>query len=325
MADTDVCRSAQAVAGACQRVGRFLKTLFRHHPLGAFGLVVTSAFFVLAIFAKQIAPYEINDTDINRRLQAPNSEFLLGTDVLGRDMFSRIIVGTRISLTIGMASAAVSVLIATILGVLSGYMGGLVDMLIQRFVDAWMTIPGLIILMVLVSIVGTSVFSMILILALGGVATSRLIRSTVIRIKEDVYLSAAKAVGSSTPRILLRHVLPNILAPLIVIFTSAVPSFILAESTLSFLGFGIGPPTPTWGGMIGGGTFGTDDVRSRMFEAPHLAIWPGVALALVVCATNMFGDALRDILDPRLRGGVGSYSSTKATKKLRTKSVQAAR
>jgi peptide/nickel transport system permease protein len=314
MADTDVSRSLATESNTRQKFGSFFKTLFRHHPLGAFGLVITAAFFLMAIFAEQIAPYEINDTDINRRLQAPSAEHLLGTDLIGRDMLSRIIVGTRTSLTIGMAASAIAVGIAVLLGILSGYLGGIVDMMIQRFVDAWMAIPGLIILMVMISIVGTSVFAMILILSLGGIVTSRLIRSTVIRIKEDVYLAAAAAVGASTPRLLVRHVLPNILAPIIVAFTSSVPGYILAESTLSFLGFGLGPPTPSWGGMLGGsGGFGP---RHLMFEAPHLAIWPGVALALVVYGANMFGDALRDILDPRLRGGAGRFSSKHAQKRL---------
>ena len=313
MADTDVTSSVATESRARQGISGFFKTLFRHHPLGAFGLLVTAAFFVLAIFAEQIAPYDMNDTDINRRLQPPSREFLLGTDLIGRDYLSRIIGGTRTSLTIGMAAAALSVLISVALGTLSGYLGGVTDMLIQRFVDAWMAIPGLIILMVMMSIVGTSVFAMILVLSLGGVVASRMIRSTVIRIKEDMYLSAAKAVGSSTPRLLLRHILPNILAPIIVLFTSSVPGYILAESTLSFLGFGIGPPTPSWGGMLGGsGGFGP---RTQMFEAPWLAIWPGVALGLVVYGANMFGDALRDILDPRLRGGVGSFGRSKALEK----------
>jgi peptide/nickel transport system permease protein len=320
MADTDIGRSVATESSTQQKVGSFFKTLFRHHPLGAFGLVIMAAFFVMAIFAEQIAPYEINDTDINRRLQAPSAEHLLGTDLIGRDMLSRIIVGTRTSLTIGMAASAISVAIAVLLGILSGYLGGVVDMFTQRFVDAWMAIPGLIILMVMISIVGTSVFAMILILSLGGIVTSRLIRSTVIRIKEDVYLAAAAAVGASTPRLLLRHVLPNILAPIIVAFTSSVPGYILAESTLSFLGFGIGPPTPSWGGMLGGGGggggHGNFGARALMFEAPHLAIWPGVALALVVYGANMFGDALRDILDPRLRGGAGRFSSKQAQKRV---------
>ena len=186
-------------------------------------------------------------------------------------------------------------------------------MVIQRFVDAWMAIPSLIILLVMVSITGVSVWAMIFILSLGGIVGSRLIRSTVIRIKEDVYLAAAEAVGSTTLRILLRHILPNILAPTIVAFTGAVPGMILAEAGLAFLGFGIGPPTPSWGAMLSG------QVRFHMFQAPHLVLWPGVALALVVYGTNMFGDALRDILDPRLRGGAGSFSGTAARRKVAKK------
>ena len=311
MADANVTRTLAAESREPNRLGGFFKKLFRHHPLGAFGLVITVAFLLTAIFAETIAPYEMNASDINKRLQPPSREFLLGSDLLGRDMFSRIVIGTRTSLTIGLAASAMSVAIAVILGILSGYLGGVVDMVIQRFVDAWMAIPGLIILMVLVSIIGTSVWAMIFILSLGGIVGSRLIRSTVIRIKEDVYLAAATAIGSGTLRILLRHILPNILAPIIVAFTGSVPGMILAEAGLSFLGFGLGPPTPSWGAMLSG------QVRFHMFQAPHLVLWPGVALGLVVYGTNMFGDALRDILDPRLRGGAGSFSGKAAQRKLK--------
>ena len=311
MADANVTRTLAAETREPNRLGGFFKKLFRHHPLGAFGLVITVAFLLTAVFAETIAPYEMNASDINKRLQPPSREFLLGSDLLGRDMFSRIVIGTRTSLTIGLAAAAMSVVIAVILGILSGYLGGVVDMVIQRFVDAWMAIPGLIILMVLVSIIGTSVWAMIFILSLGGIVGSRLIRSTVIRIKEDVYLAAATAIGSGTLRILLRHILPNILAPIIVAFTGSVPGMILSEAGLSFLGFGLGPPTPSWGAMLSG------QVRFHMFQAPHLVLWPGVALALVVYGTNMFGDALRDILDPRLRGGAGRFSGNAAQRKLK--------
>ena len=310
MADANVTRTLAAETREPNRLGDFFKKLFRHHPLGAFGLVITVAFLLTAVFAETIAPYDMNASDINKRLQPPSREFLLGTDLLGRDMFSRIVIGTRTSLTIGLAASALSVGIALILGILSGYLGGLVDMVIQRFVDAWMAIPGLIILLVMVSITGASVWAMIFILSLGGIVGSRLIRSTVIRIKEDVYLAAATAIGSRTLRILLRHILPNILAPTIVAFTGSVPGYILAEAGLSFLGFGLGPPTPSWGAMLSG------QVRFHMFQAPHLVLWPGVALALVVYGTNMFGDALRDILDPRLRGGVGSFSGSAARRKV---------
>ena len=309
MADVNVTRTLVAETREPNKLGSFFKQLFRHHPLGAFGLVITVTFLLTAMFAETIAPYDMNASDINKRLQSPNREFLLGSDLLGRDMFSRIVIGTRTSLTIGLAASALSVGIALILGILSGYLGGMVDMVIQRFVDAWMAIPGLIILLVMVSITGASVWAMIFILSLGGIVGSRLIRSTVIRIKEDVYLAAATAIGSKTLRILLRHVLPNILAPTIVAFTGSVPGMILAEAGLSFLGFGLGPPTPSWGAMLSG------QVRFHMFQAPHLVIWPGVALALVVYGTNMFGDALRDILDPRLRGGVGRFSGSAARRK----------
>ena len=293
-----------------KKVRYFFTQLFTEHPLGAFGLVVVVVFLFVGIFAESIAPYGMNETDIANRLQSPNRKYLLGSDLIGRDMFSRIIIGARTSLTIGLAATLVSVIIALILGILSAYLGGVFDLVVQRFVDAWMSIPGLILLMVMTSIFGTSIFSMVLILALrGGIGSSRMIRSTVIRIKEDVYLSAAKAIGARTSTILLRHVLPNIMAPTIVMASQSVPGFILAEAGLAFLGFGIGPPTPSWGGMLSG------QVRFHMFQSPHLIIWPGVALALVVYGANMFGDAMRDILDPRLRGGAGRFNAKKTQPK----------
>lgn len=318
MANADVTRTLVTETREPNKLGSFFVKLFRHHPLGAFGLLITVASLLTAVFAESIAPYDMNASDINKRLQPPSREFLLGSDLLGRDLFSRIIIGTRTSLTIGLAASATSVVISLLLGILSGYLGGIVDMVIQRIVDAWMAIPSLIILMVIVSIVGTSVWAMIFILSLGGIVGSRLIRSTVIRIKEDMYLAAANAIGSRTGRTLLRHVLPNILAPTIVLFSANVPGYILAEAGLSFLGFGIGPPTPSWGAML------TGQVRFHMFQAPHLVIWPGVALALVVYGTNMFGDALRDILDPRLRGGAGRFSGNAALRKARQPAPAAA-
>ena len=185
---------------------------------------------------------------------------------------------------------------------MSGYIGGKLDLVVQRGVDIWMSLPSLVVLMVLITIMGASMWSIII--ALGftvGISGSRIIRGAVINVKENAYLAAAVAIGCPTSRILTRHILPNVMATIIVLFSIRVPTMVLSEASLSFLGFGIPPPFPSWGGMLSGSG------RIYMLQAPWMAIWPGLALAIVVYAINMFGDAVRDILDPRLRGGVGRY------------------
>jgi peptide/nickel transport system permease protein len=184
----------------------------------------------------------------------------------------------------------------------SGYIGGKLDLIVQRFVDAWMCIPSLILMLIVISIIGPGVISVIIVMGIRwGLTDSRVIRSAVIGIKKNAYIQAADAIGCSTPKILIRHILPNIMAPAIILFTTRVPAVVMVEASLSFLGFGIPPPMPSWGGMLSG--MG----RAYMFKAPWMVIWPGLALAVVVYGINMFGDAVRDILDPRLRGGIGRY------------------
>ena len=201
-----------------------------------------------------------------------------------------------------MAASTIATIVSVIIGVVSGYIGGKLDLIVQRVVDAMMCIPALILMMVFISIIGPGMWQVIIVIGLmWGVIGSRIIRSAVIGVKENVYIQAAAAIGCSTPRILTRHILPNIMAPAIILFTIRVPNAILVEASLSFLGFGIPPPTPSWGGMLSG------TGRTYMYQAPWMVIWPGLALASVVYSINMFGDAVRDLLDPRLRGGVGRY------------------
>jgi len=210
---------------------------------------------------------------------------------------------------VGLAAAGWSVVISLVIGIPSGYIGGKFDLIVQRFVDAWMCFPTLLILMVIMSIVGQGMLPLILIIgALMGTAGSRIIRGATMSIKENVYVAAAEAIGCSRSRILTRHILPNIMAPIIMLFSMRVPNAILFEATLSFLGFGIPPPAPSWGGMISGSG------RLSVINAPLIIIWPGLALAIVVYGINMFGDALRDLLDPRLRGGIGRYGVRKPKK-----------
>ncbi len=280
----------------------FFRRLVTEKPLGTVGAVITLILLLTGIFADFIAPYGMNATNMSETLKAPSSEHWFGTDFVGRDIFSRVIFGARISVIIGLAASVIGSVTSIILGMLCGYLGGKIDLAIQRVVDIVMSLPSLILLMVMISIVGPGILQIIFVLGLRyGIVGSRMIRSAVIGIKENVYVEASVASGCSTAKILTRHILPNIMAPAIIHFTAHVPGVIMTEASLSFLGFGIPPPIPSWGGMLSG------EGRLYMLQAPWLITWPGLALALVVYGINMFGDAVRDILDPRLRGGVGRY------------------
>jgi peptide/nickel transport system permease protein len=203
---------------------------------------------------------------------------------------------------VGLAATSLGTIISTIIGVMCGYFGGTFDLIVQRFVDAVICIPMLMLVMIVMSMVGPGMLQLIIVLGIyGGINTSRVIRSAVIGIKENVYLQAAEAIGCSNTRILTRHILPNIMAPLIVAFTTYLPGVILTEASLSFLGYGIPPPAPSWGGML------SATGLEYMYLSPWMVIWPGLALTVTVYGVNIFGDALRDILDPRLRGGIGRY------------------
>lgn len=287
----------------------FFIRLVKEKPLGTIGAIIVLVLLLCGIFAPLIATHDVNNTVLRERLQEPSAEHLLGTDNLGRDVFSRIIYGARISVIIGLTASVVNVVLATIIGVISGFLGGKTDIVIQRFVDAFYAFPSLLLLITIMSIAGKGVPQIILILGLTfGIRGSRVTRSAVIAIKENIYFSAAEAIGSSTPRTLIRHVLPNIMAPIIIIFTTSIGAIILAEASLSFLGFGLPPGIPSWGGML------SWEGRMYMELAPQLALWPGLCLSIVVYGVNMFGDAMRDLLDPRLRGGIGRYGTPKDKK-----------
>ena len=293
----------------------FVIRLVKEKPLGTMGGVITLLLLLIGIFADFLAPYGMNETNKEYFLVAPSARFWLGTDQLGRCMLSRVIFGARISMIVGLAATTISILLATIIGIVSGYIGGKLDLTLQRFVDGVMCLPGLVVLMVIISMIGPGMWSVIITLGiLGGIVGSRVIRSAVIGIKENVYLQAAITIGCPTTRLLTRHILPNIMAPIIIQFSLQVPGVIITEASLSFLGFGIPPPTPSWGGMLG------QTGRPYMLSAPWMVIWPGLALAIVVYGINMFGDAVRDLLDPRLRGGVGRYGVRRAKKEAKVKS-----
>ena len=271
--------------------------LIREKPIGALAGLVFVLFVLCGIFADQIAPYGFNQISPIERLRPPSMKHLFGTDNLGRDLFSRCVYGARVSAIIGLSAAALATIMSVLIGMLTGYLGGRFDMIGQRFVDAYMSFPDLVILIAVVSAVGPGTPQIIGILSFVlGIGGSRIIRSAVISVRENMYVHAAQSIGAGTGRILWRHILPNIMPPIIVLFTTRVGAVILAESGLSFLGLGVPPPTPTWGGLLSGSG------RTFMFQGPWLALAPGLCLTVVVYATNVFGDALRDLLDPRMRG-----------------------
>ena len=276
---------------------KFMARLFREKPLGAAGAVIFIVFLLCGLFADILAPYGYNQISPINRLKPPSWQFPFGTDNLGRDVFSRCLYGAQLSVIIGFCAAGLATLVSIVVGVVSGYIGGKFDMIVQRMVDAWMSFPDLIVLIVVVSVVGPGLLPIIVVLGLLlGVGGSRIIRGATISVRENMYVNASQSMGASTPRILLRHILPNVMAPVIILFTTRVGFVILAESGLSFLGLGVPPPAPTWGGMLSGSG------RTYMLQGPWLALAPGLCLTVVVYATNVFGDALRDLLDPRMRG-----------------------
>lgn len=275
----------------------FTQRLWREKPLGAIGGGIFLFFLVVGVFADLLAPYGMNETNLAVRLQDPSLDHWFGTDHLGRDVLSRVLIGAQLSMVVGFMAAGLATIISIIIGVISGYFGGKVDMFIQRFVDAWMTFPDLVLLIVVVSIVGPGMPQIIIILGcLYGIAGSRIVRGAVITVRETTYTHAAESMGASTMRILLQHILPNVMPVVIVLFTTRVGATILAEAGLSFLGLGVPPPAPTWGSMLSG------TGRTYMYLGPWLALAPGLCLTIVVYAINVYGDALRDLLDPRMRG-----------------------
>jgi peptide/nickel transport system permease protein len=274
-----------------------LLRFIRAKPLGALGGCFVALMMVLALFADVIAPYDYNKRNLRERLRPPSLQHIMGTDNLGRDVFTRIVYGARVSVTVGFGSIGMGVLLASLVGITSGYFGGWFDILFQRLVDAWQALPWLVILLSLIAVLQSGLLTLMVALGiLSASGSSRIIRSATLSVKELQYVEAARAVGASHARIILQHILPNVFAVMIIIATIGLGGVILAESALGFLGFGVPPPFPSWGEMLSG------SARVYMHRAPWLAIWPGVAISVAVFGFNMLGDALRDVLDPRLRG-----------------------
>ena len=272
--------------------------MLRRKPLGTIGGVIVVVMLAAAVLADFITPYGFSQTSLRERFIAVNPAHWLGTDQLGRDLLTRLIYGARISLYVGFGAVALGSLLATLIGVLSAYFGGRLDLLLQRGVDAWMAFPPLLLLMSIMSLLGPSVWNITIVLGVAfGMQNSRIIRGVVLTIKQLTYVEGARAVGAGHVRTTLAHILPNVMPTIIVVATTGLSTIILTEASLSFLGLGVPPPYPTWGGMLS--LAGLD----HMYQAPWLAIWPAVALSLAVFGFNMLGDALRDLLDPRLKGG----------------------
>ncbi len=272
------------------------KTFARRQPIGMICAFIVIGVTITAIFAPFIQPYGETDV-VARRLEAPSSEHLIGTDDIGRDVFSRTVNGARVSLMAGVIAVAIGTASGAVIGISSGYAGGRADLYIQRLVDAMLSMPSLILAMVLVTIMGTGLINSLLAIGIILIPTqSRIFRSSTLSIKQEMYVEAAKAIGASTPRILVRHIFPQVLPLIIIVASAAVAVAIIVEASLSFLGLGVQPPTPSWGNMLSG------PGRAYLETAPWLVIGPGVAISITVLAYNLLGDALRDVLDPRLRG-----------------------
>jgi peptide/nickel transport system permease protein len=282
-----------------------LVRLARDKKVGLVGGLIVLAMLLIGLFAEVLAPYGYNQMILADRLSPPSPEHWLGTDNTGRDLLSRIIYGARISMVVGLAGAGLHVLVGFIVGAPTGFAGGKFDTIIQRLVDAIQCFPSLILYLTIMAVVGAGLVPVVLVLGISsGIYGSRTIRSSVIGIKHNTYVEAAAAIGSTSSRTLVKHILPNIMPILIIEFTLAVGRMITAEAMLSFLGFGVPPPTPSWGGML------SDSGRRFMLQAPWMALWPGLALAMAVYGVNMLGDALRDLWDPRLRGGLERYGAS---------------
>ena len=259
------------------------------------GLVLTLLLVIAALAAPLLAPHDPNVQDTGRRLEAPSNDHPLGLDDLGRDVLSRIVFGARVSLRVGFSVVILASLVGVTLGAISGYFGGAIDVMVMRLCDILLAFPGILLAIALVAVLGPSLNNVILALAtIGWVGYARLVRGQVLKVREMEFVTAAKALGAKSPRVIVKHVLPNVINPVIVMATLGLAGAILSEAALSFLGLGVQPPTPSWGAMLTAG-------RRYLGLANHLAIFPGAAIMLAVMGLNFLGDGLIDALDPKYR------------------------
>lgn len=268
----------------------------RRYPLGAIGALIFMAFVLTAIFAPVLTGFDPTSTNPKSSLANPGGAHILGADFMGRDMWSRIVYGARISLAVGIGATALGCLLGTAIGLMSGYFGGWFDLIVQRLIDIMQSLPLLVMALVMAASLGPSMTNTIIAIAIPSIPNvARIIRSNTLQLREMPYVEAARAVGMSEIAIAVRHVLPNTVAPLIVLGTAQLGSAILTEASLSFLGLGVPEPHPSWGRML------SESAAEYVRTAPWLVIFPGIAISLAVFGTNLLGDAVRDILDPRQR------------------------
>ncbi|MGN7175994.1 nickel transporter permease [Cytobacillus sp. SAFR-174] len=252
-------------------------------------------YIILAVLAPLISPYDPYEIDLVNKLQPPSADHIMGTDDKGRDIFSRILYGSQLSLAVGFVSVFIGALFGIVLGIISGYYGGWVDTIIMRFIDVLLAFPGLLLALAIVSALGPSLINVMIAVGVFSIPTfARIVRGSTLSVKKMEYIDAIRVLGASDPKIIFVHILPNIMSPIIVQGTLRLATSILSVAGLSFLGMGAQPPTPEWGAML-------SDGRDFLFTAPHIALFPGIAIALIVLGFNLFGDGLRDALDPRMK------------------------
>jgi peptide/nickel transport system permease protein len=282
-------------SGAGAPAQRFARAA-RLNPLATLGAVMVTIFALMAIFAPWLAPHDPASIDLPHRLAAPSAAHWFGTDELGRDILSRIIFGARISMLVGVSVVTLSLLLGLLVGCIAGYYGGRVDRLINVIaMNAFLSFPGILLAIAFVAFLGPGILNLILALSIGGwVGYARLVRAQVMATREREFVEAARALGASDWRVITRHILPNMIQPVIVQAAIGMAGAVLAEATMSFLGLGVPPPAASWGSML-------NDGRSHLFDAPHLVIFPAITVMVAVLSFNFIGDALRDYLDPRAR------------------------
>jgi len=297
----------------------FVATLFRKKPLGGVGLIIMIAFVLVALFADLIAPYSMQNgnmqMDFTAMLAKSSQAHLLGTDSLGTDVLSYLIYGARTSVILGIVCTVLATLISLVLGVSSSAIGGWYDLIVQRIVDGVQCIPALLLMLIMMAIMGRGMPQLIIALSVpAGIGGARLIRSAAFSVKDSGYVRMSKLLGSKTWWRAMKHITPNIMPLVLVNMAGQLAGTIMQEASLNFLGYGVAVGTPSWGYMI------TNQGRANMYTAPWLALYPGLCIAVLVFGANMFGDAIRDIMDPRLQGGVGSYD-TKTIKRIAAKQL----
>jgi peptide/nickel transport system permease protein len=269
---------------------------FKRNWLAVGGTVIIIIIFLIAGTAFLIAPYDPGKTDVSLKLNPPSLQHYLGTDQLGRDVFSRMLYGSRVSLSVGFVAVAISILIGILVGAMAGYYGRWVDSFLMRFVDIMLCFPSFFLILTVVALLGPSLFKVMVVIGITSwMGTSRFVRAEFLSLRERDFVQAAKALGVKDKRIIFRHILPNALAPVFVTATLDVATAILVEAGLSFLGFGVQPPAPSWGNILTEG-------RTYIFDAWWLTVFPGLAILITVLSFNLLGEGLRDALDPRLRG-----------------------